>query len=148
MEAPIKSKSKYQWQGQPVKVEFGYCYVNENIEKPLYWYNYECSREMDKRALIGAVRITTEQGKFCLSNHFGIAVHKLINGGWPGYAHFSLDGETFEEWPDREKSMMEVRKFDLEGYEEHEAKRRTWQKKNYPEEFERSEALRRLIIKH
>ena len=31
----------YQWQGENVKVVFGYCTITENKEKPLYWYNYE-----------------------------------------------------------------------------------------------------------
>jgi hypothetical protein len=126
---------KYQWQGEPVKVIFGYCLVKENKEKPMWWYNYECRQ--DGTAVIPALQITTQNDhSFFISNHYGIGVHKLINGGWPGCTHFSLNGGEFT---GRHTLMYTV--FDLDGYEKHEANRRIWQKENHPEEYEKQQKL-------
>ncbi len=154
-----KEKMKYQWHGEPVSVRFGYVFQEENTEKPLYWYNFECCNKEDVNvnydedhfvarngnhfALIPAVEVTYGNEKsFLLANHCGIAVHKLTNGGWPGYAHFSLSGKFKED----HAPYYAIKKFDLEAYETYENKRRTWQKKNYPIEFERSEQLRLSIV--
>lgn len=134
-----KQKNKYQWQGENIKVEFGYCHVKENTDKPLWWYNYECNMDGEfGKTLIDCIRITTSYGKpFIISNHCGIGVHKLMNGGWPNYAHFSLDGKfTESHWE------MVIRKFDLNGYEQHESNRGKWQEKNFPEEYKQKKSLR------
>ncbi len=135
-------KLNYQWQGEPVKYKFGNCIVRENREKPMWWYNFEC---LTNKVSIGmecipVIQVIPKSGRsFMIANHFGIGHHKLINGGWPNYAHFSVDGE-FSDWPE-----LRYDEFDHEGYSEHEAARRKWQKEKYPEEFERMEALRKTI---
>jgi len=49
---------KYFWQGKPVKVQFGYCKVQENKERPLWWYNYECFLIKSKKCtIIDAIKI-------------------------------------------------------------------------------------------
>ncbi|WP_256013151.1 hypothetical protein [Desertivirga xinjiangensis] len=143
MEKPqMKEKANYQWQGEPVSVRFGYAYQEENPEKPLFWYNFECHNEEkldgsyeDRKshaingkyfALIPAVEVTTSTGyKFLLSNHCGIGVNKLLKGGWPNATHFSLTGDFKES----EEPYFKFTAFDLDAYEKHESARRTWQKK-------------------
>ncbi len=149
-------KKKYQWQGEPVTVKFGYVLQQENKEKPMYWYNFEChtkeqingDREIDHMvmnngshfSLIPAIKVTTgSDSEFLLANHFGIGVRKLLKGGWPNHAHFSLNGEFKES----AAPYFKIASFDLDGYEKHESDRRSWQKKEYPEQFEKLEALRR-----
>ena len=92
-----RKRVKYKWQGEPVKVTFGNCIVIENKEKPLWWWNYECnegSASLDGKAVIPSLKIKTKEGnEFMIANHFGIGIHKLLNGGWPSHAHFSVDGE-------------------------------------------------------
>jgi hypothetical protein len=132
------SNKKYQWQGEPVSVIFGYCVVAANQEKPLWWYNYECALDRDTKSCICVIKVILKTGEtFLLANHFGIGVHKLLNGGWPNYQHFSIDGNFSTSSPDPWQL-----KFDLEGFEDHESKRRIWQKENFPDEFERMERLR------
>ena len=151
-------KNQYQWQGEPVEVRFGYVYQEENTEKPIFWYNFECNNKEELNgdfkhdhfvanngnhfALIPAVEVTYGKEKsFLLANHYGIGVHKLINGGWPTYAHFSLSGQFKES----AAPYFAIKQFDLLGYEEHESKRNNWQKANFPEEYSRLESLRDTI---
>ena len=125
---------KYQWQGFDVKITIGLCKVTRNEEKPLYWYNYECATNNGydfKSALVPAVKIETDTESFCIANHFGIGIHKLINGGWPNYSHFSLPSEGFEKYW---KDGFHITEFDSEGYAKHEGERRQWQKESFPEE--------------
>ena len=151
------NRNQYQWHGQPVKVEFGYCRVTENKEKPLWWYNYEClwddyhQKERrsagEKFAHVPAIKVHGEGQPFCIANHHGIGVHKLINCGWPSHKHFSLPVEGFascSSLPKEENMLYSIRKFDLELFEKHEAGRRAWQKRNYPEDFAMMEELRKL----
>lgn len=140
-------RNNYQWHGEPVKTRFGYCTVIENKDKPLWWHNYECCHDEyagdgvrrtageAKDAIIPAILVTSSDGhEFCISNHFGIGVHKLINGGWPSHRHFSLPIEGFCGDLSRDEHMMYViRKFDLEAFETHEAARLEWQKRTHPE---------------
>jgi len=146
-------RKAYEWQGQPIKTEFGYCIVTENKDKPMYWYNYECNWDDyhnkerrssgDKRAIIPAIKITYEDQVFCIANHFGIGVHKLINGGWPSHRHYSLPVDGFDSViPKGEKIIFCLKQFDLEGFEAHESERKKWQKRTHPIEFEKSEAMR------
>lgn len=133
---------KYQWQGEPCKVEFGYTKVKTVLEKPMWWYNYECSLDKLGVALIPSVKISQHGQEFVLANHHGIGVHKLINGGWPNYAHFSLPKTDFVSnltWD--EIQVWVFKSFDLEAYKEHESNRRKWQKLEHPEEFEKHEQL-------
>lgn len=141
---------KFKWQGETVKVEFGQCRVVENKENPLYWYNYNVANSNSGAyALISAIKITTKCGQeFCILNENGYGLHKLRNGGWPNYGHASLPlgtFETIEPLPWKMKLTLENEKFNLEGYEELESKRRNWQKKNFPKEFEESEKLLQSI---
>jgi len=153
------NKKAYQWQGEPVETRFGYVLQQENKEKPMYWYNFECfnKQKIDDSfepdhfvrdngnhfSLISAIEVTQHGQTFLLANHCGIGVHKLLNGGWPNYAHFSLSGK-FEEDP---APYFAIKKFNLEEYESHESERRKWQKKEYPEQFEKMERLRNSFIK-
>lgn len=138
---------KYCWQGETVKVEFGMCSVKASKEKPLWWYNYECELNAPAlQAIIPAVRVTVQSGEqFCIANHYGIGVHKLLRGGWPDCAHFSLPVESFE--PSKRR-CYQLKEFDELGYSRHEAERRKWQKETYPEEFEKVEALRQEFLKY
>jgi hypothetical protein len=126
---------KYQWQGEKIKVRFGNCIVTEKKDRPLYWWNYECHPE--GKACIPAIEITTQHGNtFMIANHFGIGVHKLINGGWPNYTHFSLEGKFST------KPQLKYSEFDLDGYSHYEADREIWQAINYPEEYRKMKAIR------
>lgn len=148
-------KPNYQWQGEKVSVRFGYVFQEENVDKTLYWYNFECcnKEKVDGSfepthqvganglhyALIPAIEVESKTGyKFLLANHYGIGVSKLLKGGWPNHSHFSLDG-NFKE---TRSPLWAIKSFDLEGYEAHESQRRNWQKRTYPEQFERMEILR------
>lgn len=150
---------KYQWQGEPVKVKFGYVVQQENSEKPMYWYNFECynKQELDGSfkddhfvkdngkhfSLISAIQVESNAGyKFLLANHYGIGVAKLLKGGWPNHTHFSLDGEFTES----KAPYFAFKVFDLDGYEKHESARRNWQRKTYPIEFDRMEQFRKGFI--
>lgn len=146
--------NNYQWHGEPVAVRFGYVKQKENTEKPLFWYNFECHNEKQlddsyqtdrmcsgdgrKFALIPAIEVTQGTQTWVIANHYGIGVNKLLKGGWPNSTHFSLQGEFKEE----SAPYFKITEFDLEEFEYHEYHRRTWQKDNYPEEFERMERLR------
>lgn len=135
--------NNYQWQGQKVKVTFGYVNVTENIEKPLYWYNYECHQNKvgaewkHKFALIPAVKVTTENSEFLLSNQAGLAVHKLINGGWPNYSHSSLNGKFTED----NSPVWAIKEFDEEEYCVIESARNKWFSQEYPEEWNKLKEL-------
>jgi hypothetical protein len=142
-----KDNTRLCWHGKPVKTEFGSCLVKENTEKILCWYNYEACKNSVLGALIPAIRVTTESGySFVIANHFGIGWLKLKRGGWPGTTHFSLPEDSFQ--PEK---MIEynIRKFDEQGWSEHEAARERWFKEQYShtEEWKQSQALKKLIQK-
>lgn len=137
--------NKYFWHGESVKTRFGYCSVKEDVERPLFWYNYEClsDRGTIAHALIPAIEVLTNcNQRFVIANHYGIGAYKLKKGGWPDCTHFSLPADTFQE--SNEPAFI-IRHFNEEEFAKHEAERRRWQKKMYPEEFEKSEVLRRMI---
>lgn len=139
--------SKYFWQGALVKTRFGWIKVRENKEKPLYWYNYEVATDdpASSFAMLPAIEITSEEGMFYIANHFGVGSYKLQKGGWPDVAHFSFnDDAIFVESKGCEEFYKD---FDLEAYEEHELKRRKWQARHFPEEFNKNERLRKSIKK-
>lgn len=135
--------SKYKWQGEPVKAEFGHSYVDFNEEKPLYWYNYECLGAT-RGACIPSIKITSKDGEvFYISNHYGIGAHKLSKGGWPNMPHFGIPNTAkFEE---DKRPPFGLRTLDLEGFEAYEQERKTWQSLKYPEEYKRVQALRDSI---
>lgn len=148
------NNKKYFWQGEPVKTDFGVVYQPENKEKPLFWYNYECNwnttldkpiYDTEKIAAIPAIKVTTENGyTFFIANHFGIGANKLKKGGWPNHTHFSFsDDVKFEgvEELGALRNMYSIREFDEDGFVEYEAKRKRWQKENYPDEFARMERI-------
>lgn len=150
------NNQKYFWNGEPVKTDFGVAYQPENTERPLYWYNYECNWNTTlnkpiygtkKVAAIPAIKITTKQGDvFFIANHFGIGANKLMKGGTMRQTHFSLDGNVKfigAEELGILRNEYSIRKFDEEGFAEHEARRERWQKENFPEEFERMEMFRK-----
>lgn len=139
--------SKYFWRGEPVTVRFGLVKVEENKEKPLYWYNYEVAVDnpASKFSFVDAIEITTKDSVFCIANHFGVGVYKLLQGGWPNVSHFSLPGGSmFLEQKGFEEFHSE---FNLIGYEKYERLRRRWQAKHFPEEFNKNERLRKLFKK-
>jgi hypothetical protein len=141
----------YQWQGENVKVLFGYSTVTENKEKPLFWYNYEVAMAEGDEALIPAIKITTKAGdSFVLANHYGIGLLKLRSGGWPDKTHFSLPADSFQV-SNRAEFVYTVRQFNQGAYSRHEENRRKWQEKNVPkgweDEYEKIEGLRSLIKK-
>lgn len=132
---------KYFWHGEPVKVTFGYCHVKENVEKPMWWYNYEVLGICEP--VIHAIKIDNGVHEWVISNHFGIGVNKLKKGGWPDTTHFSLPIEKFSPDP-----IGAIRYFDELGFAEHEANRRKWQKERFPDLYEKMETLRRSMIIH
>lgn len=149
--------SKYFWQGEPVKIDFGAVYVEENEDKPLFWYNYECNWDFNlnktkygeqKGAMIPAIKIYyRDHEPFIISNHFGIGVSKLLKGGSPRHTHFSfyddIKFDHIENLPSFElKQAFKITDFDEEGFSNYEASRRKWQEKNFPEEFEKLERLK------
>lgn len=131
----MKAKN-YCWHGEPVEVVFGCSYVSENVDKPMYWYNYECrNSSVIGNDLIPAIKITLKDGQsWVIANHFGIGIYKLLQGGWPNCVHFSLDLDTFKE--DKAKHFK-LTEFDHDRYSEHEAARRKWQKANTPKNLKR-----------
>lgn len=143
----METETNYCWHGEPVEVKFGYCNISENTEKPMYWYNYECrTSSVIGSALIPAIYITSKDGQqWVIANHFGIGIYKLLQGGWPNCTHFSLDKNTFKE---AKEKYFAIREFDHDAYSEHESARRKWQKREYPEEFEKMESLRKLATKY
>lgn len=137
----MKKEARYCWQGQPVKVRFGYCLIQENKEKPLWWWNYEVL-EMGKE-IIEAIEVTTDDGHvFVIANHFGCGVGKLEKGGWPNFPHFSLDGCDF-----RESFKIKIVKYDPVRHFLRELDRDKWMKKTYQhtDEYKRMMGLRDLI---
>lgn len=144
----------YQWQGTPCTVRFGYVVQQENTEKPLYWYNFECCthEQLDGSfkhehmcfangkhfSCIPAIEVTQGNQTFKLANHYGIGINKLIKGGWPNHNHFSLDGPFTEDDP----SHWVYKELELDEYERHESARRDWQRKTHPEDFAKMEAFR------
>lgn len=146
-------RNNYMWQGKPCKVSFGFCIVRENIEKPLYWYNFECNfdtylqkpiHDTIKEGILIAIKVTQDDYSFCIANHYGIGIHKLINGGWPNYRHFSAPIESFKEASSKEESYAyRITKFDLEGFELYESQRTNWFKRNHPEEYQKLEMLKK-----
>lgn len=134
---------KYKWQGDPVKVRFGYCFVKTNKEKPICWYNYECSIKHEDNALIPAIQITTYDNEvFVIANHFGIGINKILKGGWPNATHFSLPKLNFTE---SNMHAFVIKEFNEIEYSIHESERIKWQKENYPVEFEKLQSLKRMI---
>lgn len=133
----------YKWQGDPVTVKIGFSKVCERPDKPLYWYNYECSLSKhcigEKTALIPAIQVTQYGQTFVLANHFGIGHNKLIKGGWPNSTHFSMtDGQFTED----DSEEWQITEFDLSGFTAHEACREKWQAENFPEEYKKMQAIK------
>lgn len=140
------AKRKLKWQGEEAKVEHRTLKVSENKEKPLWWSNYEVYLYQDTRdyCYLEALKITTKDGyTFYISNHHGIGIRKLRKGGWPEQAHFS-----FHCAEEVDANIYETTSYCGKDYEEHERDRRKWQLENYPKEFEQSERLRKLLIRH
>lgn len=131
------SKQKYFWQGEPIKTDFGFVIVNEAVDKPLYWYNYEVLNNIT----IPAIKCTAKDGyEFIIANHHGIGAHKLMNGGWPSHTHFSLPNDAKFEGKE-ELGVFRVdfyiNKFDELAYSKHESDRNNWQRLRYPAEFQK-----------
>lgn len=85
-----------EWQGQPVKVKYGFCEVYTNKDKLLLWSNYFTltSTGIMGKAQIKAIEVTTKDGEvFYLANMYGIGYFKLSHGGWPNYSHYSFNTE-------------------------------------------------------
>lgn len=145
-----KKKNNYQWQGIPVEVIFGRCLVHINKEKPLWWYNFECHKT--GKAKIAALKIiyVDKHGKqeFCIANHYGIGILKLLNGGWPNCNHFSLPLDTFLSNKEDKWWYEKTTLFDEAGYSAHEAARILWQKETHPEEYERNQRFKKSFAQN
>ena len=154
------SNQKYFWHGEPVKTDFGYATVQENKEKPLFWYNFECLWNLNegkpyygtkKSAMIPTIKVTSKDGQsFLIANHFGIGASKLKKGGWPNHIHFSLpDNAKFEGCEDLGvlRNIYSIREFDEEKFAEHEKLRGIWQKENFPEETKKMDNLKAMFRK-
>jgi len=140
-------KNKYFWQGEPVKTTFGYCSIKKHDDKPMMWWNALC--DDDGYALIEAVRVDAEiYGIFYIANFGGIGAYKLKRGGWPDCTHYSIPSDSSF----TEERYGNKRELDEEEYASVSCKIRTYQKINFPEEFEQGEALRALAnrfnVKH
>lgn len=85
----------YQWNGEIVKAQFGYCTVEEVKDKPLWWWNYNVLGLKSK--IIPAVRVSNVHYAFVIANHFGMGEEKLRLGGWPNFPYWSLPIDTFIE---------------------------------------------------
>jgi len=141
---------RYQWQGEPVTVEFGQSVVRTNEERPMWWYNYECDMTHPKGiAVIEAIRVTQRSQSFVMANHYGIGVSKLLKGGWANHTHFSLPADGFKPhgYEDLIVRVPFILEFNEEEYAAHEAGRLAWQEKEYPEQFAKMEQLRSAIIR-
>jgi hypothetical protein len=129
----IKRRSKYQWYGKQVTIEFGVCEVKENKQKPLHWYNYECSlNNPPGKALISAIKVTTETTRaFVLGNQHGIAINKLLNGGWPDYPHYSLPLKSFK------SGEVGLTYFDIDEYKNYIDQRDNWKMETHPKGYKK-----------
>ena len=135
-------KMKYYWQGESVKIKFILAQVAPDLKNPIYWFNYECALSENSTAKIPCVQVFYRDEPFIIANHFGIGVHKMINGGWPNFPHHSIgDNEPFE--PDENPILV----FDKMGYKRHEESRDEWREKNYPAEYKRLSFLKSLLKK-
>jgi hypothetical protein len=142
--------SKYFWDGENVTIRHGYVLVQEDKEHPLKWYNYEvylCKQDRDSnyetlKAIIPAIEIITKNGyKFHISNHYGVGVYSLLQGGTWRQISFHFD-EPYEFIGDEVKKIPE---YDQIKYHAHELKRMAWQRVTYPNEYKAIERLRKLI---
>lgn len=135
------SKQKYFWQGEPIKTDFGFVVLKEKVDKPLYWYNYEVLNNI----IIPAIKCTAKDGyEFLIANHHGIGAHKLINGGWPSHTHFSIPNDAKFEGKEELgplRSYFYINVFDESAYSKHESNRTGWQRRRYPEEFQKKVEL-------
>ena len=129
---------QYKWQGEVVQITFGYSEVNYNEKRALWWSNYECSKQQDKIAIIPSVRVMYRDKSFVIANHFGVAVQKLTQGGWPQYTHFSLSDAPFTS---TQNSVYNIKKFDEKKYAVHEQARSKWQQKNFPQQYNQMQQL-------
>lgn len=136
----IKVDQKYQWQGEPVEVRFGYVEVTEVLDKPLYWYNYEVWLSTNGRAHIHAVEVTYQDYKFNISNKYGFAMYKLLNGGGPKMPHASLPDDNFIE-----DDSARIVEFDREGYSRYVEYRDHYFMSKYPAEFKKMRSLEAMI---
>lgn len=128
-----------EWQGEPVKIDCGYCTVTPIADKPLFWFNYECANsETPGEAKIPALKVKCKDGdEFVISNHFGIGIHKLNRGGWPDQQHFSLPMDKFTS----AGGEYIILHFDKKEFDQYELKRDEWQMKEHPEEWTRIQGL-------
>jgi len=141
-------KGKYSWNGRPVTIEHVWVLIKEVKDKPLYWYNYDCSTSVNGEALFPALEITTqEDAKFIIDNSFGLGINKCRKGGMWTSAHRGFDDESIVEvYREGHKRFGSKNiQFSEEQYLKDNEDRNRWQKYYYPEEFERSEQLRIAI---
>lgn len=143
------SKNVYQWQGEKAKVRFGRYKVEEQKDKPLYWYNYEVLALQDP--YINCVEVTSQGQTFYIYNGFGYGVAKLEAGGWPNMGHMSLpsDKSNFTEYTPEEWATVKFKCLneDMQKFEAMRYARDTWFRQQYPEEMKKMDALRALAPK-
>lgn len=143
-----KTGAALLWNGEKVKdVKFGYVVQTPNESQPMYWYNWEISKQVENGissgnfATIPAVQITAKSGEtFCIANIAGSGVKKMELGGmWNSQVgHLSLDGK-FTEHED-----LAIYEYNHMNYMVYHAGLEKWQKENFPEVFAKMEALRKV----
>jgi len=157
--------SRYKWNDKLVTIEHLWVKIKENEDQPLYWYNYNVNVEGEARnwTIMPALEITTERGeKFIISNHYGTGINKCRKGGCADQYHGSFrkcdileviryESESYKRLSyigDRDNHLLEKNiQLREKAYVQEEQERRAWQRKYYPQDFEKLEQLRKSFIK-
>lgn len=126
------------WQGEPVKVEYGYSIVMRNEEKPLMWYNFHC--RILGYAAIPAIKVFYEGSHFVIANHYGIGHLKLKLGGWPYMSHFSLPDDSFTE-----DDKFIITEHNEVLFKTQKTISDMWFESNFPEEYKKLKSLKDKI---
>lgn len=138
-----KTGKAFQWNGLLIQqARFGYVIQEANIEKPMYWYNWEVEKQKAlgiEPCMIPAIEVTASSGKpFTIANIGGIGIYKLEAGGMWTHPHLSLDGEFFED------EAFAVYEFSQDDYMIYQKGLENYQREKHPQEFERLQALKKV----
>lgn len=130
---------KGYWQGEEVNYEVIELIVEDDLEYPLFWARVFVG---DKRQ---AVRVTTKDGySWVMDNEYGEALLKIYSGGWPDKSHATIKNykqiNTIDD-PNEWRTEIDIEKKRHETY-----LIREFQKRNNPEEFEKAQRLRKLLV--
>lgn len=144
------AQGKYFWNGRPVTIEHIWVLIKEIKDKPMFWYNYDCSTSVNGEALFPALEITTTEGvKFIIDNSFGLGINKCRKGGMWTSTHRGFNDESIAEVYREGHRRFDFKniQFSEKQYLQDNEDRMRWQRHYYPEEFKKSEELR-LAIKN